>query len=505
LQESEERFRILLDRIPGVAIQGFTADGTLHYWNQASEAIYGYRADQAIGRDVADLILPVESRDAFRTAIASVSHGGAGACGEFLPAGEQERRSGSGEQIWVHAVHTVVHLRDKPPLFFLLELDMRDKKRADEERVRIEKLESLGVLAGGIAHDFNNLLTVIVGNIGLAGLAAQLPPACQGKLMEAEKACLQAQALSKRLLTFAKGGQPVKRACNIAELLIDAATLVLSGSSARADYSLPPDLWPIEADPDQIHQVFSNLFINAAQAMPNGGVIRAAARNALGDPIGSPEEGSGRWVVVTIADEGVGIPDKYLAKVFDPYFTTKQKGSGLGLATAFSIVRNHQGRIEVTSDVGSGTVFTIHLPAGEKALSAGKAEEWHPSTGRGRILVLDDEPGVREVIGEMLGVLGYEAAYAEDGQQAIDLYLEAKAAGNEFAALIADLTIPGAMGGKEAVRRLLKIDPEIKAVVSSGYSNDPVMADFRGYGFAAALAKPVRIGQLSKILADLLE
>jgi two-component system, cell cycle sensor histidine kinase and response regulator CckA len=502
LGESETRFRTLLDQIPGVAIQGFTIDGKVLYWNQSSEQIYGYRGEQAIGQDVAELIIPMDRQEVFRKALALVPAIAADALGEFMPSGEYMRRTSGGELVPVYAVHTMVRLKDKPLLLFAFDMDMREKHRADQERMRLDKLESLGVLAGGIAHDFNNLLTVIVGNIGLASLAPQLPPNFRAKLMEAEKACLQAQALSKRLLTFAKGGKPIKQVSNPADLLEEAATLVLSGSSSRAEFRFAPDLLTIEADQDQIHQVFANLFINAAQAMPNGGIIRVEAVNVTMEEKG--ELAAGEYVKITIADEGVGIPAKYLGKIFDPYFTTKQKGSGLGLATAFSIVRNHQGTIEVSSEVGTGTTFTLHLPAVDKDLPVEKPDDFHPVTGKGRILVLDDDQAVREVIGQMVGVLGYEAAYASDGEEAIGMYLQARASGEGFAMVIADLTIPGGMGGKEAVDRLLDIDPKVKVVVSSGYSDDPVMASFRSYGFIAALAKPVRMAQLSKTLMEVL-
>jgi two-component system, cell cycle sensor histidine kinase and response regulator CckA len=198
------------------------------------------------------------------------------------------------------------------------------------------------------------------------------------------------------------------------------------------------------------------------------------------------------------------VVNKYLGKIFDPYFTTKQGGSGLGLATAFSIVRNHRGTIEVTSEVGTGTTFTLYLPAVDKALPVRKADDFHPVTGKGRILVLDDDQAVREVIGQMVGILGYEAAYASDGEEAIGMYLQERASRQGFAAIIADLTIPGGMGGKETVSRLLDLDPQIKVVVSSGYNDDPVMADFRSYGFIAALPKPVGMAQLSKTLMEIL-
>ncbi len=502
LGESETRFRTLLDQIPGVAIQGFAVDGKVLYWNQSSEHIYGYRGEQAIGQDVAELIIPMDRQEVFRKALALVPAIEADESGEFMPSGEYMRRTSEGELVPVYAVHTVVRLKGKPPLLFVFDMDMREKKRADEERMRLDKLESLGVLAGGIAHDFNNLLMVIVGNIGLASLAPQLPPNSRAKLVEAEKACLQAQALSKRLLTFAKGGQPIKQVSNPADLLEEAANLVLSGSSSRAEWCFAPDLRVIEADQDQIHQVFANLFINAAQAMPSGGIIRVGAVNATVQAKG--ELAAGEYVKITIADEGVGISEKYLGKIFDPYFTTKQSGSGLGLATSFSIVRNHRGTIEVASEVGTGTTFTLHLPAVDKDLPVKKADDFHPVTGKGRILVLDDEQAVREVIGQMVGVLGFEAAYASDGEEAIGMYLHARASGQGFAAMIADLTIPGGMGGKETVSKLLDIDPQIKVVVSSGYSDDPVMADFRSYGFIAALAKPVRMAQLSKTLTEIL-
>lgn len=378
--------------------------------------------------------------------------------------------------------------------------DIAERKKAEQERLRLDKLESLGVLAGGIAHDFNNILTAILGNIGLAMLDGKMGLQVRERLAQAEQACLRAQSLSQQLLTFAKGGAPITKIISIARLLKDSATMMLSGSKSRCDFLIPGDLWSVAADEAQLNQVFSNLLINADQAMPEGGVIKIIAENII---VGAGRDSTlaeGKYVKITFSDQGIGISPKHLEKIFDPYFTTKYKGSGLGLATAYAILKNHSGHLQVTSQIGVGTTFHIYLPAiGAEAL-ADKPGKPAPAKGQGRILVMDDEPMVRNVLDGMLGLLGYEADFASDGSQAIEIFAEAKETGRAFAAVILDLTVPGAMGGQEAIKELLKIDPQVKTIVSSGYSDDPVMADFKKYGFCEVIAKPYRVVDLSKVL-----
>ena len=342
-----------------------------------------------------------------------------------------------------------------------------------------------------------------MGNIGLAMLDEQIGPRVKERLVLSEQACLRAQALSQQLLTFAKGGAPIKKIVSIAKLLKEAAGLALSGSKSRCEFSIPGDLWPVEADGGQISQVFDNLLINADQSMPEGGIITIGAENILGDAEADLPNPKGKYVKLSFTDQGVGISTKYIDKIFDPYFSTKQKGSGLGLATAYSIIKNHSGLIKVKSQIEVGTTFTLYLPALEEG-APGKQETSGSVRGQGRVLVMDDEEMVRQVSTGMLDYLGYEADFASDGSQAIEKFVKAQAAGRPFAAVILDLTIPGGMGGKEAIKELLKIDPQVKAIVSSGYSDDPIMADFQKYGFCEVIAKPYRIVELSKKLQKIM-
>jgi signal transduction histidine kinase/ActR/RegA family two-component response regulator len=378
--------------------------------------------------------------------------------------------------------------------------DVSEKRKMEAELVKAQKLESLGVLAGGIAHDFNNFLTVLIGNLSLAKMDAKPGDQVGAWLNEMEKASLQAKTLTQQLLTFSRGGQPVKQMVNLAELVKNSTTFSLRGSNVRCDFSIPEDLLTVEADEGQIGQVINNLILNATHAMPEGGILEIRSKNVILSADNEFSLPTGPYLKTSFRDQGVGIGPDHLPKVFDPYFSTKQKGSGLGLTVAYSIVDKHNGRLTVESELGQGTTFTIYLPASENLTSQSTNEMTSLFIGKGKILVMDDEKFIRDVAIHMLGKIGYEVTVAEDGNQAVEMYRQAQKSGEPFDTVIMDLTIPGGMGGKEAIQELKKLDPNIKALVSSGYSNDPIMSNFRDYGFHGVVKKPYRIQDMSDAL-----
>jgi len=386
--------------------------------------------------------------------------------------------------------------------------DVTEETRMKEERLKIKKLESVGVLAGGIAHDFNNILAAIMGNLSLAQLDSHLEDETRKLLHTAEKASLRARDLTQQLLTFSKGGEPVKETASIGEIIRESAEFVLHGSSVACLYVIPEDLWLVDIDRGQIGQVIHNIILNAMHAMPEGGNIDVRCENVDGfaeKRVFLPD--TGRFVKIIISDTGIGIPAAMLEKIFDPYFTTKQEGSGLGLAITHSIISKHGGHIWAQSTPGQGTTFTILLPV--SASSEGRSVVQGADVmaaiegGNARIMIMDDEEIVRTVISSMLTHLGYEVVEAKDGKEAISLYRTYRDENRPINFVIMDLTIPGGMGGKEAVRELLALDPAAKVIVSSGYSNDPIMANCCQYGFSAAVAKPFQMEDIVRALQQL--
>lgn len=377
-------------------------------------------------------------------------------------------------------------------------IDVNERMHAEQASLRNAKLESIGILAGGLAHDFNNILAAILGNISLAKSQIHDPGRLSIRLENAEKAAIRAKDLTLQLVTFARGGEPIKKIIHIEQLLRDAVNFSLLGSSVQCEFVLDESLFPVNADEGQLHQVFHNLVLNAVQSMAENGKIVVSAKNV----VSSPQEKS--FVQISIADSGPGLPEEVLPKIFDPYFSTKLKGSGLGLSICFSIIKRHRGNISVESSLGQGTTFHITLPATKPGVLPEPAPADALHYGEGRILLMDDEETVRSIAQASLEELGYQAEVTADGSAAIELYRQRKAEGSPFDAVILDLTVPGGMGGKEAIAMLQQIEPEVKAIVSSGYSSDPVMAEYQHYGFSALLRKPYRLEELSKVLADLL-
>lgn len=389
------------------------------------------------------------------------------------------------------------------------EIDEKEKMQAD--LIRVEKLESTGVLAGGIAHDFNNLLSIIIGNLSLAQVYTNKNDKIAKILMDTEKACFRARDLTKQLLTFSKGGSPIKKTISIIELIKETVIFALRGSNVGYAFSITPDLFPVNVDEGQINQVLSNIVINASHAMPEGGTVITMAENIEIDPkntFATPLP-PGLYIRISIRDHGTGIAKKNLQSIFDPYFTTKPTGSGLGLATAHSIIEKHEGFIAVQSQETKGTSFDIYLPASREEIyeTINQPEEITEELSlkdRGKVLIMDDEEMIRNIVGDLLRHMGYEPDFAEDGVEACRKYLDAMGKKDKFSAVIMDLTIPGGMGGKEAVQKILKIDPHAKVIVSSGFSTDPVMADYKAYGFSGVVAKPFMMQELNAVLCEVI-
>ena len=379
--------------------------------------------------------------------------------------------------------------------------DVTKQKKMEEELLKTQKLESMGILAGGIAHDFNNILASILGNVSLAKMKTTQDSPIYENLSRAESASIQASDLTQQLLTFAKGGSPIKETKALNKLITTSVNFTVRGSNVLPRIKVADNLWSVEIDGGQINQVLNNLIINAYQAMPAGGVVTVTAENIELSGQDAVPLTAGKYVKIIVQDQGEGIPKKYLSKIFDPYFSTKEAGNGLGLASAYSIIQNHAGYLQVSSEEGIGSVFTFYLPASIKeALPSNEVGESVPLTGEGHILVMDDEEMIRDFLQTLLIELGYRVSLAKNGQEAIDLYQQVKESSQPFDAVIMDLTIPGGMGGKETIQTLLKIDPQIKAIVSSGYSNDPVMSDYKRYGFKGMVPKPYDVRKISECL-----
>ncbi|MFX1519406.1 MAG: PAS domain S-box protein [Promethearchaeota archaeon] len=494
LKESEEKFRNLAEKSPNMIF--INRKGRVVYANKRCEELIGYTRDEFYSPnfDFFSLIAP-ESVDLVKKAFSRHIRG------EDIDPYEYSLITKEGKKREVIITSKLIDYEGEMAILGII-TDITERKKMDEELQKVEKLESIGILAGGIAHDFNNILTAILGNISLAKIYTPLDnKKVFERLAEAEKASIRAKDLTQQLLTFSKGGTPVKKHVSISDLLMETVNFALSGSNVLCEFSFSKDLWLVEVDEGQISQVINNLIINADQAMPEGGTVKVSAENITLSSSNSLTLQEGDYVKISIEDQGIGIPRDHLSKIFDPYFTTKHKGSGLGLTVAYSIIKNHGGTIAIESKLGMGSKFSIYLPASPTQILTREDTEKKQLVFKGKILVMDDEESIREALNEILNYLEYEVAFATNGDEAIDLYTESKNKDQPFDAVILDLTIPGGMGGKETIQKLLEIDPEVKAIVSSGYSTDPIMADFKSYGFSGVVAKPYKIEELNEALA----
>lgn len=500
LRESENNLRTLMDMMP-VGVSWSLPDGTVEYVNDFIVQGAGYERHRFATAD--EWYEQVFPDPAYRAHIAEQRHEAlaCAAAGVEIPTYEARVTCRDGSVRHVLFRHQICMGRN-----VAIMVDITERELFLEQMVKTQKLESLGVLAGGIAHNFNNVLTGVMGYISFARMFLDPSHKSHDALGHAEDATRRAAGLANQLLTFARGGEPVKRPISVARILNESLSLVLNGSMVRRVVELPDDLHAIMADEGQISQAFNNIIINAVQAMPRGGDLTVRAENvsmSRGRRAGAPEE---PFVRISFIDQGEGIPNEILPKIFDPYFTTKPTGTGLGLASVHSIVCRHGGMVTVNSEIGAGSSFTVMLPAvnEQPLVDVHVSRTLAPGgTGNGRILVMDDEEVIREFARESLTFLGYRVTCCVDGQEALTTYCAASEANDPFFAAILDLTVPDGMGVEETARRILEFDPSARLIVSSGYSYDPIMAGYREHGFCAAVTKPYKVDQLGQELSFL--
>ncbi|MBN1622452.1 MAG: PAS domain S-box protein [Endomicrobiales bacterium] len=496
IKNSEERLKILYENAPD-AIYLYDSKGNIIDGNRKAEEIIGYKREELIGKNMLTAgIFPFNQIQKVTKILASTIVGKQGGPIDVV----LKRKDGSLVPIETTAYPVKIHGES---VIMGIGRDITDRKKKEDEIIKSQKIESLSVLAGGIAHDFNNILTHILGNIDIAKHLTDKEGKIYKILDDAEKGGFQATSLTRQLLTFAKGGEPIKEICFIKDIVKDSATFVLRGSSCRCEFSIDKGIWLARVDPGQIGQVIDNLVINAKQAMREGGVVKISISSYIVDEeLILPLE-KGEYIKICIRDSGVGIPKENLNKIFDPYFTTKNEGSGLGLSTVYSIIKKHNGHITVQSESGKGTEFCIYIPAYKGKIEKPVKEENIIEKDSGRVLIMDDDKAVLNVLSRMLKHIGYEVVSTNDGKEAIKVYKESMNSGKPFDAVILDLTVRAGMGGKLAISELLKIDPNVKAVASSGYSDDSTAAEHKNLGFKEFLGKPYVPEKLSKVLKSI--
>jgi PAS domain S-box-containing protein len=494
LRESEDRYRDLFENASDM-LQSVAPDGRFLVVNKAWQDVLGYNDDDLANLNFFDILHPEQLQSCRMNFEKILKDGQVFTCQTVF-------MSKSGRAVTVEGKINCRFEKGRPLALRGVFRDITEKLRMEEEQRRRQKLEAVGLLAGGIAHDFNNLLTGIIGNLLLAKLKFPHEEVMQ-LLQNTENASYRAQELTSQLLTFAKGGAPVKETVSVLGIIREVTAFTLSGSNTTWTLVADEDISPVEVDTSQFGQVIQNLVINSDQAMPDGGFITIRVANFLVDEKTSLPLPAGKYVQICFQDQGIGIAREHISRIFDPYFSTKKRGSGLGLATAYSVIRNHNGLLTVDSELGVGTAMTIYLPASTREPRQMNTVSTEPRHGMGKILVMDDDEIVRKVAVQMLFHLGYEVAEAPDGESALGLYQKALDQGQPFDCVILDLTVPGKMGGKETISRLLTVDPGVKAIVSSGYSNDPIMADYKKFGFAGVIPKPYSMEKLNETVYSL--
>ena len=497
-KRTETAFRAIFEGSPEgmllLDIDGHAGRWTIVDCNDRAASMHGCEREEMLGRPYDEFLLDRPDAGATATLLAKTRDSGA-------LGGEAVHIRKDGSTFWCGIQRTILNI-DGGERLLVVAQDITERRRHEEERLRASKLEALGLLAGGIAHDFNNVLTAITANLSLVRMDLPKDTPVGEFLDSIEHASGRARSLAAQLLTFARGGLPVMRIVSLEDTVNSAAHLSSRGSRCKVQVEIAPDSPPVEADEGQISQVLQNLIINADQAMTEGGVIVVSVDRWCGE--GPFSRDNGEQLRIRVADTGHGIPEEVLPRIFDPYFTTKPQGSGLGLATTYSIVRHHGGSISVKSEVGKGTEFTILLPAARLEPDSETPDKRESKGGNRRLLVMDDEHVIRLVAERGLSRFGYEVVLAKDGEEAIAAYQQAMRDGTPFAAVVLDMVIPGGIGGEKTLERIREIDPEVRALAMSGYSTSGVMGNPASFGFKAGLPKPFSLEQFAAAVAGVI-
>ncbi|TFH41504.1 MAG: PAS domain S-box protein, partial [Chrysiogenales bacterium] len=500
LMEEKERLSITLRSIA----EGVIATDTrfrIHLMNSAAEELTGWPQMKVMGRPLNDVLVLVDRETRARKDFAKTGITG---LRDIAKSGSVLIRSDTTERIVSERAASIRDRSGRDIGYVFVIRDITEEVKFRSELLKMEKLESIGILAGGIAHDFNNILTAIIGNINLAKLIVPESGRIREILKDAELASIRAQELTQQFLTFSKGGAPVRRIASVEEIIRDSSRFILRGSNVRCEYNFQEGLWSVNVDVGQFSQVIQNLAINADQAMPEGGEITFSTENFVAGPDTNLPLSPGQYAKIMVTDSGVGIPPENLSKVFDPYFTTKIDGNGLGLTSTYSIIKRHDGHISAESRLGSGTSFNLFLPSSDFQEREEEEKNDALSHATGKLLFMDDDEAVNVTAKKMLEHLGFTVELAPGGRQAVDMYEKALSCGDPYDVVILDLTIPGGMGGKKTIEKLVAIDSNVKAIVSSGYSTDMIMANYRDFGFKGVIAKPYRIEELSRVLEQVI-
>jgi PAS domain S-box-containing protein len=505
LENEKERLAVTLKSI-GEGVITTDIDGKIFLMNQVAETITGWKSEEAEGESVENILRLADPKTENPISVHDIVAGDPAELADYIFLPHKPAKDSDEDTILSLNASPILDDHDELVGGVLVFRDVTAQRNREEESIKGQKLESVGLLAGGIAHDFNNILTVVLGNVSLARALAGDKPEIIELLQDTERASIHARYLTQQLLTFSKGGEPVKETVPLGQLVPEAVGYVLRGTKTKLHTDFPQSLWDAEVDVGQIFQVFQNLVINAAESMQDGGTVTVSAENKTVFPDDALPLDPGPYIRISVEDEGCGIAEDDLSKVFDPYFTTKRSGTGLGLATAYSIVKKHGGYIGVESTIGKGTRFDVYLSARrDRQPTQSRKLQTSVTQGEGRILVMDDDRAVRELLRRMLPSVGYEVEAVADGDEAVEAFKAAVKAKKPFDAVILDLMVPGGVGGRVAAERILKTAPESKLIVSSGYSNDPIMAHYAEYGFVEVVSKPYNMEELSTTLARVIE